>query len=78
MDKIIDKVVKGFWTKYIEADYFERKELIEEVITKNVLAVANIKHKEDELLNKYATTQMLKSYFDDLIEYLKNRGVDRK
>ena len=55
-----------FWKEYIDAPFTEKDEKIKNVVTK----INNIIKMKDDNDRKKLLTFALRSYFDDLIEYM--------
>lgn len=66
---------KKFWKEYIQLNELERGKKIEFII-KSIDNYYSIKM--DKKLRTYALTQLIKSYFDDLIWVLKEKNEKNK
>ena len=63
----MDKMTSNFWKKYIKADEMEQSNML------NSLPIFKHKDKTGLFLASVSKT-MIKSYFDDIIEYFKNKA----
>lgn len=63
-------IVEDFWKKYINADSFERREMLKKIVPAFIegLSMENKKMREQDITN------LLQSYFDDLICVMNKRG----
>lgn len=58
-----------FWKDYYEADFLEKEAKLE----KPVKMFDELKSIEDDKLRLHSITTMLRSYIDDLIEYMETK-----
>ena len=63
----MDKMTSNFWKKYIKADEMEQSNML------NSLPIFKHKDKTGLFLVSVSKT-LIKSYFDDIIEYFKNKA----
>lgn len=68
--KRLENLPYSFWKEYEEADSLKRDKLIKPIL-KNFLPIADI---GDEKLRRHTLTMLLRSYFDDCIDYFYSKS----
>ncbi len=71
-----EDIVEKFWREYIEADILGRDDKIKHIVTSFIVAIDALK--DNPKIREHAVTTQLRSYFDDLIDYMYVENLKKK